>query len=313
MADTLQPDSSSISAVSQRSRSLWTSYTSANTQLPTQCYCLQSLLASVPAFPSGTLAAGEHSSALKYYDSPYSLRIRGQSRWRTSTEDYDLSHKVLSFDMPCGFRTSLPCYFTTNSPFINWSSLQSERQAADGNHIGILALAWSYILSARWVVLQKPAARLYYSAHRAPVRQEEEDTLDRALEIAVHQRTGQSTRWWATLLASGQGWHAEINHDGKLYKSPWSAYIADSTYMLVRYTTDAKQAIADRTSEELPPSSREALGYLHNYCKQHSLSSQYTPALAAAMFFPWKNENSASAIQAILLHYRFEEIAAPCY
>lgn len=188
------------------------------------------------------------------------------------------------------------CYFTTNSPFVDWPPLHSEIQAAGGNHIGLLALAWSYVLSARWIELQKPTARLYYAAHRASIRQKEEDTIDGALEIAVHQGTGQSTRWWAALLASGRGWHAEINHDGKLYKSPRSAHIADSTYMLVRCTTDAEQVVTDRTSEELPPSFKEALAYLHDYCEQHSMFLQYTPALAAAMVFPWKNENNASAI-----------------
>ena len=67
-----------------------------------------------------------------------------------------LEDKVLPQDLLFGIQTSKTCSFATDVSFTNWPGVKGGHEApVEGNHLGIIALAWAYILSARWIELQE--------------------------------------------------------------------------------------------------------------------------------------------------------------
>jgi hypothetical protein len=79
MADAVQPDSTTVQQLLKRSRSLWSSYAAATTdlRLPAECIQLRKLLSRVPVFPTSSLQAHNKLSALQYHHSRFGLRISG--------------------------------------------------------------------------------------------------------------------------------------------------------------------------------------------------------------------------------------------
>jgi hypothetical protein len=159
MADTVQPDSTTVQQLLKRCRSLWSSHAAATTdlRLPAECIQLRRLLGKVPAFPTRSLEAHNKLSTLRYHHSRLDLRISGTSTWRTSLGECDLPPKTMRHEILCGFRNSVGYSFAEQSHFMDWPGVQeTDRQTIEGNHLAILLLAWAYILSARWVGLQPP-------------------------------------------------------------------------------------------------------------------------------------------------------------
>lgn len=111
--------------------------------------------------------------------------------------------------------------------------------------------------------------------------------------INVGLATEQCVRWWAALLAPGQGWRAEINVEGDVFQSPWSTCITTSHRLAIK---SELEGVAGGQLMEGPPSSSQALIYLQDYCKLHAIRSLCTGALAAALFFPWKNSDGDAVV-----------------
>ncbi|KAL8912006.1 MAG: hypothetical protein Q9171_002919 [Xanthocarpia ochracea] len=280
MADGVRPDLASAQAISRSSHALWSSYISpSDFRLPAN---LQSLLGKVPAFPKSL--SQEESSNLKYHQSSSTLRISGTSSWRTSFGECKLPPKVLQHDLPCGFSNPVACHLTKSCQSVDWLTFQEDEEATDKTHITLLILAWAYILSARWVELQRPSTRLVYSP-----QSQKANIPKGATEIDIGGASQRFIRWWAALLAPGQGWRAEIDLGAKVFQSPWSICIASSHPLVIR-----SEDTESTNTSKIPLSSEEALIYLRQYCELHAIGHQYTPALAAALFLPWKNSESAS-------------------
>ncbi|KAL9632748.1 MAG: hypothetical protein Q9204_003664 [Flavoplaca sp. TL-2023a] len=302
MADAVQPDSTTVQQPLKRSRSLWSSYVAATTdlRLPAECMQLQRLLGKVPAFPTRSVEAHNKLSTLRYHHSRLGLRISGTSTWRTSLGECDLPPKTLCQELLYGFHDSVGCSFAEQSHFMDWPGVQEgDRQKTEGNHLAILLLAWAYVLSARWVELQPPCGltgslppgAMHYSDLQAARLNDEEDIPADTIEIDIGQECERAARWWAAILAPGEGWYATIDFGDKIYRSPWSAHIASPILLKLRNTS------VTHKQSETPISSDEALNYLREYCELHGISSQCIPALAASLFLPWKNsDDGASAV-----------------
>lgn len=287
MADSVRPDVASVQATLMRSHALWSSYAYSDFRIPID---LQSLLGKVPAFPGTSSQVKEQSPTLKYHHSSSTLRISGSSSWETSLGECKLPSKTLHHDLPCGFSDSAACYFVDSCQSVDWILSQEDGKAASGSHTTLLILAWAYILSGRWVELQRPRSRLAYS----PPRAEWQEAIPTGeTEIDVGEVSEQSIRWWAALLAPGQGWRAEIDFGAKVFQSPWSVSIASSHRLTIR-DRGTRQVVC--CGHEVPPSSEEALIYLRQYCELHAIDDQCTAALAVALFFPWKNSESDSIV-----------------
>jgi len=239
---------------------------------------------------------------LRYHHSRFGLQISGTSTWRTSLGECNLPSKTLTHELLCGVLKPVRCSFAEHSRFMNWPNVQGEGSPTEGNHLAILLLAWSYIISARWVELQSPCGRkgpappggMQYLDLRATLLKSGEDVPEGVIEIDIGDQKERAARWWAAILASGEGWRATIEVGGKTYCSPWSAHIACSQILKLR---NSSEGFVTYEQSEIAPSSDEALGYLREYCEGHRISSQCIPALAASLFIPWKNrDEGASAV-----------------
>ncbi|TPX22398.1 hypothetical protein DIZ76_014270 [Coccidioides immitis] len=91
-----------------------------------------------------------------------------------------------------------------------------------------------------------------------------------------------AARWWAAVL-SPAGWQATVFHNGHIYKSPWSVRNIDTRPFILRRNYD------QHCPGSTPPSSRQALKYLADFCATHNLSGQCCTALMATLFIPFNS------------------------
>jgi len=141
-----------------RSYQIWSSYSrEANLENGLQsCFVqLQNILGRAPAFFANGLTQHRGFPQLKLEQrgsKDSELFISGQSTWLIAQGDCDLEDKIIPLQLLLGIQRSTPCYFANDSRFANWPGLQDEgRSAVGGNYLAILAFAWAYIVSARWL------------------------------------------------------------------------------------------------------------------------------------------------------------------
>ncbi|KAI4199756.1 MAG: hypothetical protein LQ350_004383 [Teloschistes chrysophthalmus] len=306
IADALRADPAEIQNVLQRSRALWGGgYVDAakkDTVLPAECGVLRNVLGRVPKFPGRVVETeGGGMSELRYETWETGFEIKGTSTWSTSTDGCELRSKTMSLKLHSGVSKSRQCVLTTKTSFAEWPGIRErDAHATAGNHLAILIMAWAYILSARWAELQssdetdvesRPRG-ITYSDVQAGRATGQDEIAAEALEIDIGETDEPAARWWAAVLAAGEGWHAEFEVKGRTYKSPWSAHLAPDPSIILRCKTfhsssDSTSGPAD-TDFESPPSSRQALQWLQDYSDRQGVLSQCIPALAASLFLPTK-------------------------
>lgn len=148
--------------------------------------------------------------------------------------------------------------------------------------MSILVLAWTYVLSARWVETMSGGCKLLYTDTLAT----RDDGFDgkkkerNIVNVQLNDAGAEEARWWAAILAPGQGWHATMNLPSETYISPWSICTQSSCEFQLSCTT-----------VHLPPyapaaSFLDARRYLHKFCVDHSISDQSHAALAAVLLLP---------------------------
>jgi hypothetical protein len=77
---------------------------------------------------------------------------------------------------------------------------------------------------------------MYYSDLQASWLNNDEDIPAGAIEVDIGEICERAARWWAAILAPGEGWHATRELGDKLYRSPWSAHIASAQILKLRKT-----------------------------------------------------------------------------
>lgn len=266
-------------------------------QLRPESVMLRRMLGKVPEFLPNGIARGNYPNNLKISikgsgrDS--CLVIGGKSTWSTTEGGCDLEDKVFPQDLLFGIQTSKTCTFETGASFIDWPGIQGDHESSvEGNHLGIIALAWAYILSARWIELQETRPgqpnqkkpRRYYLGPQAEWQYDSQGSPD---YIIVHlgDVDEEAGRWWAAILANGEGWRVEVDGNRRPYRSPWSIFIESGTSQ--RFKLRGKIRRQHLRAERLtPPSTQKALDFLADYCNLHRLKGQCSVALAAALFIP---------------------------
>lgn len=183
-----------------------------------------------------------------------------------------------------------------------------------------MILAWAYILSARWLELQLPNdpmrsfayGGMCYSEIQAARTKKEEETSLGAIKIDIGGKCEQTGRWWAAILAPGEGWRATIEVGNKIYRSPWSAHIASPQILNLRNA--GVVSITDNKSK-IPPSANQTLDYIREYCELHDINNQCIPALAASLFLPWKNRDGSAVLPLLkpsrILAYKLQQWVTP--
>ena len=159
-------------------------------------------------------------------------------------EKCNLPPKTLCHELLCGVNNSVACTFAEHSRSTDWPGVQEgDGQATEGNHLAILLLAWAYILSACWVELRSPyglggslplGSGMQYSDLQAAQLNDDQGIPAGAIEVDIGETCDRAARWWAAILAPGEGWRATLELGDKLYRSPWSAYIASAQNLKLR-------------------------------------------------------------------------------
>ncbi|OAA35160.1 hypothetical protein NOR_08083 [Metarhizium rileyi] len=154
----------------------------------------------------------------------------------------------------------------------------------DENYVAILTLAWAYILSARWVEIIPEPCSIGYTESCAPydhdATKKSRNSAD-TIEINIGAASREETRWWAGILAQGQGWQAAMRsgHHRTLL-SPWETILHSTQSFSI--CTD----IQPSESQYPAPSFSEAKAYLRRLCERHDIFDQSLAALAAVLLFP---------------------------
>ncbi|PVH67996.1 hypothetical protein DL98DRAFT_523018 [Cadophora sp. DSE1049] len=137
--------------------------------------------------------------------------------------------------------------------------------AVSGNFLAVLAFAWAYILSARWLEMQQSDAaahsvqqegRIFYLAAEANWMYEHAEKSPVELHIDIGNVDDNTARWWAAILAPGEGWRAEITRNATVYRSPWSICITATQVFSIRRSGHNETSCRGPFA---PPSSEAAL------------------------------------------------------
>lgn len=262
---------------------------------------LRNILGRVPAFLANGRTQHSNPSQFKLEQRGSlnsELNISGDSTWRTANGNCDLGDKIIPLQLLLGTQRSTPCCFSNDSRFANWPGEQGEEACATGgNYLAILAFAWAYILSARWLEMLltarspvKKADRIFYLGAAAEWIHNPTKTSPDDFEVGLGDVDEDAARWWAAILATGEGWRAEISRINSVYRSPWSICIAATQGFRIR---GARIIGNKRKRTSVPPSSETALRYISDFCTFLCIESQSSVALATVLTFPFLGTRGA--------------------
>ncbi|KAF4425108.1 immunoglobulin variable region used by the itc63b heavy chain [Fusarium austroafricanum] len=151
----------------------------------------------------------------------------------------------------------------------------------------LLMLAWAYILSARWTEIMPGTCSLTYTESQATTHQDttEQDTTQHQEEgnlisVQLGDISPHEARWWAAILAPGQGWQAELAYEQQTSLAPWSICLQQSFGFLLLHTTDFLSSIYPTATFS------DATHYLNRFCARHIVFDQSQAALASVLLIP---------------------------
>jgi hypothetical protein len=218
------------------------------------------------------------------------LCIRAFSTWRvTNNPSCGLikEEKKISGLLQIGTQAPIPCTFGGDS-FRRWVGTTCEERDMP-SYLGILALGWCYILSAHLTEGQGEDAKMIYTSSKATwYCQETEHVRVPATTVDIGEVGEGVARWWAAILAPGEGWKAIVSRrDDGDYLAPWSVSREDTHCVHIKWRR--KVSVSEDFTDFTPPSSRQAFELLSQFSLLHNLGSQFLVALAIAITFPTHN------------------------
>ncbi|KAI6755765.1 unnamed protein product [Fusarium graminearum] len=152
----------------------------------------------------------------------------------------------------------------------------------DQDYISVLMLAWAYILSSRWTEIMPGTCSLAYTDSQAIPQQNA--TLSQGNKNFISVQLGhvspEEARWWAAILAPGQGWQANLEYEQQTFLAPWSIDVQKDFEFLLLHSTDPA------TNRHSVATFSDAIHYLNRFCARHVVSDQSHAALAAVLLLP---------------------------
>jgi hypothetical protein len=242
------------------------------------------MLFQVPAIPAKSVQTFEATMSTRKV-----LLTRSSSTVHTKGKcDIRLAEKNVVSPLLFGIQRSVACMLAE-------TGLQP-RQAVPNTcfpekppgYLGILSLAWAYILSSRLLELQEQdCCGVAYTTFMATLTTPDQETphpLSVGVDIGEVDKS--AARWWAAILAPGKGWQAIVlKRKGGVYFAPWSYSQAHDPTLSIRWRDNGTEIKDPNT----PPTSTAALGYLIEFCLLHNLHDECDAAFAAALTFPTHN------------------------
>jgi hypothetical protein len=161
----------------------------------------------------------------------------------------------------------------------------------ENDHVTLLVLAWTYILSARWAELIPGACGPDYSEFKAGWDDQstifdEAPTGSSTLNVDLGDISDDAARWRAAVLALEGGWNTTIiSGGGYTLHSPWyTKLVSEQRFTLSRSTKSQPQKVQSPAS-----AFTTALRCLSAYCEHHGVVEQSQAALAATLILPTVN------------------------
>ncbi|KAI5866408.1 hypothetical protein GGS23DRAFT_602766 [Durotheca rogersii] len=197
--------------------------------------------------------------------------VTAKSTWLSSEGDCSNPPFEQTFQMAAtiGKPTSIVLSDDPNLSLFEWFG-------KDDGHLVILIFAWAYALSARWAEIIPRASRMEYTTSQAPwaVYAVSDEAADNSKPMVVElgKLTGEAARWWAAVLAPGEGWKVAIPHERWRLLSPWSVTKEFGSINILLTSSSSHMSSHPPT----PASFRMAL----------NADAQSRAALAAALLLP---------------------------
>lgn len=275
MEDAVRPDDEKYRATYEQGFRTWYSlYLRAKEEsgLPQFCFLFQKAFQQQPQFP--------HNLDLR--QSYNILYAAGVSSWETGIYEFC---RIPSFeqhlDIPVSINSPTPLMLrhAGNTPnYHTWFSKED-------NHLSVLILAWAYILSSRWAELM-PRSTVQYTHNKAKWTDGESVN---SIVIDVGDVDEEKARWWAAILAPGEGWKADITSGEDRFRSPWSIVFQTNP----GFALSCRKSCSPSSRAGVTASFTTALRFLSDYCTLHDIADQSLAALSAALFLPFLNRRKA--------------------
>ncbi|RDL38515.1 Uncharacterized protein BP5553_02855 [Venustampulla echinocandica] len=223
------------------------------------------------------------------------LCVQAFSTWRVTDNTSCVvvkEEKKIPGLLQIGTRVPIPCKFGGDT-FSRWVGTTCEERDMP-SYLGILALGWCYILSARLVEGQGEDAKMIYTGSTATrYHQESEPAPALTTTVNIGEVGEDVARWWAAILAPGEGWKAIVSQrdDGE-YLAPWSVSREDTHCVGIKWRRNL--SVPEDFTGSTPPSSSKAFELLAQFSLLHNLGSQFLVALAMAITFPTHNYHATA-------------------
>ncbi|KOC07923.1 hypothetical protein AFLA70_129g002580 [Aspergillus flavus AF70] len=200
--------------------------------------------------------------------------------------------------------------FGSSSPKAVLSAASSISRVTEGSKrsVGekVKETPWAYILSARLVEMQqqKGSEILYTDAQAPDICRTLGDELPTDFNVNIGKVDSGAARWWAALLAPGQGWKVIFTQqENTSYAVPWSVVLHGKQCIGIVWEDIGITVDGDQCDD--PPTSQAALSILTKFCLMHNLGDQFYAAFAASLMFPTHNHHK------ITIELPFPTIDAP--
>lgn len=238
-------------------------------KLPSHCFFTKNTFPLLPTFPQ-SLELEEHSNG---------LTASGFSTWGSLPAK--CARCIPSFRRRVQLEVavkdpvllSISDLAPTDSYSTSWFNSQND-------YVTVLVLAWTYILSARWAEIMSPACSLTYTNNLA--KHYDATTISNNpqhfIVLDIGPASPKEVRWWAAVLAKGQGWQASIRSS---LSSPWSIRVESNSQFLLYPKTDTSHW------QDSISTFSEAFGFLSRFCTRHNIVDQSHAALAAVLLLPY--------------------------
>lgn len=238
-------------------------------RLPVSCFFTQDTFLLQPTFPCN-LSLEEHHGQ---------LIASGYSNWGSSpvqcAHDIHPFRRLVQLDVTTKNPVLISISESTKNTYYSSSWFDSH-----SDYLAILMLAWTYILSARWAEIMPAPCSLAYTDSLAKHHDATKKlgNCQNSLFVDIGPAKPDEARWWAAILAPGQGWQATMQSS---LASPWSIRVESSSEFIISPETVVK------ASQGSASTFLEACRFLNKFCTRHNIVDQSHAALAAVLLFPY--------------------------
>jgi hypothetical protein len=208
MEDSLRPTDDAFKAFYEQGYRTWYKFwvgAASDCSLPLTCLEAEQLFVQHPVLPVGL-------------DLDDSGLITAKSTWISSKGHCSIPAFEQTFQMAAAIGKLISTAFADNS-----DSTLFEWFGKDDGHLVVLIFAWAYALSARWAEIIPRASPIEYTTSQAPwiahrVSGEAAEN-GRPMVVELGNLTGEAARWWAAVLAPGEGWRQPyLMSDGDFFR-----------------------------------------------------------------------------------------------